>query len=166
MKSVKVLDWNLFVLFGHISLRFLLGSSWLAAPSLMPLASVPTYRIFSAFFGPYQRSCDLAISKIRTCNICLPLDHNSEMECWVGGLTMTVQRFKQLSPLLVGNFANNFEDKTNSACATVQYTILKGYLEEPEWSSIYGGICLVCALSYGLYTKSYWTFPSHYQVLW
>ena len=38
-----------------------------------------------------------------------------------GGLTMTVQRFKQLSPLLVGNFANNSEDKTNLAFrATVQ----------------------------------------------
>ena len=38
-----------------------------------------------------------------------------------GGLTMTLQRFKQLSPLLVGNFANNSEDKTNLAFrATVQ----------------------------------------------
>ena len=60
---------------------------------------------------------------------------------------MTVQRFKQLSPLLVGNFANNSEDKTNLAFrATVQYTILRGYFEVPVFSQIYGGESFVCAL--------------------
>ena len=58
--------------------------SWLVmtgGPSLMPLASVPTYHIFFSFLWTIS---EILWLKIKTCNICLLLDHNSEMECWVG----------------------------------------------------------------------------------